>query len=166
MGNGRYIFTYEMGNAEQSLAAGYAVHYRVAADPETFQDAAEVLLQSSSPDRYISNSGPFVVWTPVGPKGMGTVVVSDSFYNEVFMNFDYGDPGKWVTVNGTHGLGYSRSLLVMPDQSKVLLVNGGRYGENDTMVTAGIIDVPGTLGEGVGWEDTLSSCDGKGFWNS
>lgn len=84
------------------------------------------------------------------------------------MNFEYGDPGKWNTVAGgaggyVHGQGYSRCLEVLPDQSKILLVNGGMFDANDTMVTAGIIDVPGTLGE---WGDTISSCGGKGFWNS
>ena len=170
MGNGQYIFTYELGLSSDGLPGvnPYAVHYRMSSDPETFGSAEEHLLKSS--DGLISSSGPYVVWTPVGPSGKGTLVVSDSHFSQVFMNTEYGDPNAWFTVTTTHGVGYSRSLTVMPDESKVLLVTGGMYSTNDTIVTAGIIDVPGTYAPGFGpkdsGKDSVSSCDGKGFWNS
>lgn len=167
MGNGQYIFTYELGFSTDGLPGvnPYATHYRISSDPETFDSAEELRLKSS--DGIISSSGPYVVWTPVGPTGKGTVVVSDSHFPQVFFNTEYGDPNAWVTVPTTHGVGYTRSLTVLPDESKILLVNGGMYNRSDTSVTAGIIDVPGTYAPGFGnGKDSISSCDGKGFWNN
>lgn len=170
MGNGQYIFTYELGFSTDGLPGvnPYAVHYRMSSDPETFDSAEEHLLKSS--DGLISSSGPYVVWTPVGPSGKGTVVVSDSHFSQVFMNTEYGDPNAWFTVPTTHGVGYTRSLTVLPDESKVLLVNGGMYNTSVTSVTAGIIDVPGSYAPGFGpkgyGKDSVSSCNGKGFWNN
>jgi hypothetical protein len=170
MGNGQYIFTYELGLSSDGLpdVSPYAVHYRISSDPETFDSAQEHLLKSS--DGLISSSGPYVVWTPVGPTGKGTVVVSDSYFSQVFMNTEYGDPNAWVTVPTTHGVGYTRSLTVLPDESKVLLVNGGMYNTSVTSVTAGIIDIPGSYAPGFGpkghGKDSVSSCNGKGFWNN
>ncbi|KAJ9615778.1 hypothetical protein H2200_001855 [Cladophialophora chaetospira] len=61
MGNGEYIFTYEMGlsNDGNPGVSPYAVHYRISSDPETMGSAPEYLLKSS--DGIISNSGPYVV---------------------------------------------------------------------------------------------------------
>ena len=98
------------------------------------------------------------------------MVVSDSEFSEVFMNTEYGDPNAWFTVETTHGVGYTRSLTVLPDESKVMLVNGGMYNTSVTFVTAGIIDVPGTYMDGFGpqgtGKDSVSSCNGQGFWNN
>jgi hypothetical protein len=169
MGNGQYIFTYELGFSTDGLPTNspYAVHYRISSDPETFGSAEEHLLKSSG--GLIPSSSPYVVWTPVGPTGKGTLVVSDGSYSQVFMNTEYGDPNAWFTVDTTHGVGYSRSLTVLPDESKVLLVNGGMYNTSITVVSAGVVDIPGTYAQGFGPEgsgrDSVSSCDGKGFWN-
>lgn len=170
MGNGKYIFTYELGFSTDGLPGvnPFTTHYRISDDPESFDSAEEIRLKSS--DGIISSSGPYVVWTPVGPSGKGTVVVSDSHFTMLFMNTEYGDPNAWFTVYGTHGVGYTRSLTVLPDESKVLLVNGGMYNSSSTIVTAGIIDIPGTYAPGFGPgpkdKDSVSSCGGKGFWNN
>ncbi|OAP59570.1 hypothetical protein AYL99_06868 [Fonsecaea erecta] len=170
MGNGQYIFTYELGFSIDGLPTNspYAVHYRISSDPEDFGSAEEHLLKSS--DGKIPSSSPYVVWTPIGPTGKGTLVVSDGSYAQIFMNTEYGDPNAWFTVDAGHGVGYSRSLTVLPDQSKVLLVNGGMYNTSVTVVSAGIIDVPGTFAPGFGpvgsGKDSVSSCNGVGFWNN
>jgi hypothetical protein len=170
MGNGQYIFTYELGFSTDGLPTNspYAVHYRISSDPEDFGSAEEHLLRAS--DGTIPSSSPYVVWTPVGPTGKGTLVVSDGSYAQYFLNTEYGDPNAWVTIQSDHGVGYSRSLTVLPDESKVLLVNGGMYNTSVTVVSAGIIDIPGTYAEGFGpygsGMDSVSSCNGKGFWNN
>jgi hypothetical protein len=170
MGNGQYIFTYELGLSDDGLPtkSPYAVHYRISDDPETFNSAQEIRLTAS--DGTIPSSSPYVVWTPVGPTGKGTVVVSDGSYDQYFFNTEYGAADAWVTIPSSHGVGYTRSLTVMPDESKVLLVNGGMYAQNVTTVSAGIIDVLGTYAEGFGpmgsGKDSVSSCHGKGFWNN
>jgi hypothetical protein len=140
MGNGQYIFTYELGFSTDGLPghSPYAVHYRISDDPEYFGAAEEHLLKSQT-DGLIPSSSPYVVWTPVGPTGKGTLVVSDGSFDQLFMNTEYGDPNAWFTVQSTHGVGYSRSLTVMPDESKVLLVNGGMYNTSVTVVSAGIV---------------------------
>lgn len=170
MGNGKYIFTYEIGFSDDGLPGvnPYATHYRISSDPEKFDSAEQHLLKSS--DGIISSSGPYVVWTPIGPTGKGTVVVSDSHFSHVYFNTEYGDPNAWVTVPINHGVGYTRSLTVLPDESKLLLVNGGQFAVNISSVTAGTIDVPGTYAPGFGprghGRDSLSSCNGRGFWNN
>ena len=95
---------------------------------------------------------------------MGTVVVSDGSYSSPFLNTKYGDPSSWVEVPSGHGVGYSRSLMVMPDQSELLVFNGGMYGGGNTTVSAGIYTVPGPKSN---WPPSAScqkSGPGGGQW--
>ncbi|KAF2096897.1 hypothetical protein NA57DRAFT_67457 [Rhizodiscina lignyota] len=159
MGNGKYIFSYELGFApEDPINAPYAVHYRIADSPFEFQQATPYLLKSN--DGKIPSSSPYTVWTPVGgPKG--TIVMSDGSFAELFINKEYGDLDSWVTVKSGHGIGYSKALTVLPDQGEsiIWLTNGGMYGFNDTIVTGGDFKVPGAPSR----EDTISACRGRGF---
>lgn len=137
MGNGKFTFSYEMGFAPEDPAkAPYATHYRIADSPFQFDSAVPYLLQAT--DGTISSAGPQTIWTPAGgPKG--TVVVSDSTYDQLFINKEYGDPKSWVLVPSGHGVGYTRYLQLMPGTNGevVLLTNGGMYGESKTVVTTG-----------------------------
>jgi len=45
----------------------------------------------------------------------GTVVVSDGSYPSISLNTKYSDPSSWVKVPSGYGVGYSRSLIVVPD---------------------------------------------------
>jgi hypothetical protein len=142
MGNGKYIFSYELAFApEDPVNAEYAVHYRIADSPFEFDTAEEILLKAT--DGTISSAGPQTIWTPAGGPN-GTVITSDSEYTDFFINRAYGHPGAWIRVPSGKGVGYTRDLRVMPrTKGKVILVtNGGRYGRNETIVSCGNWIVP------------------------
>lgn len=151
MGNGKWILTHELGFAPNPTAP-YAVHYRIADSPLEFQSAPEYLLQAT--DGTISSAGPYVVWTPAGGSN-GTIVVSDSTYSELFLNTEHGDPNAWVKVPTGKGISYTRALQVLPNESQVMIVDGGLYGGTNTSVTLGNFVVPGPGST----EDTISACN-------
>jgi hypothetical protein len=158
MGNGKFIFSYELAFApEDPINAAYAVHYRLADSPFEFQQSEPMLLKAT--DGTIASAGPQTIWTPAGGPN-GTVITSDSTYSELFINQAYGDPSAWVRVECGKGVGYTRALQIMPNsEEKVILVtNGGMYGEQVTEVSTGEWVLPGP-GSGV---DTISNCDRKG----
>jgi hypothetical protein len=151
LGNGKWITSFEVGFANNGPAAPYAVHYKIANSPLEFGNAPAILLQAT--DGTIPSACPYVVWTPVGGPD-GTIVLSDGTYDELFLNTKNGDPKAWVKVPSGHGVGYSRALRVMPDESVILVVNGGMYADSNTTVTAGEYRVPGPNPH----KDTISAC--------
>ncbi|KAI7314791.1 glycoside hydrolase family 93 protein [Hortaea werneckii] len=172
IGSGKWITTFEVGLPDSSggrvdtTVAPYAVSYKIADDPYSFQDAPTFLLQST--EGLTASAGPYVVWTPAGGEN-GTIVVSDSTTEDLFLNTQNGDPDAWVNVTSGHGVGYSRSLRVMPGNGgkTVLVTNGGMYGEDETIVTTGEFIVPGK--PAWGHFDAFAECERKhhgwgGWW--
>ena len=142
MGNGKYIFSYELAYApEDPVNAPYAVHYRIADSPFEFDKAEPMLLKAT--DGTIASSGPQTIWTPAGGPN-GTVVTSDSQHSEFFINRAYGHPEAWIKVSSGKGVGYTRDLRIMPDTegTVILVTNGGMYNTNDTIVSCGEWAVP------------------------
>ncbi|KAH8655099.1 BNR/Asp-box repeat domain protein [Tricladium varicosporioides] len=142
MGNGKFIFSYELAFApEDPVKAAYAVHYRIADSPFEFDQAETMLLKAT--DGTIASSGPQTIWTPAGGPN-GTVITSDSDRSEFFINHAYGDPSSWVKVESGKGVGYTRELRIMPKTAgKVILVtNGGMYSRSETIVSCGEWIVP------------------------
>ncbi|KAJ7896129.1 hypothetical protein B0H13DRAFT_1885313 [Mycena leptocephala] len=88
--------------------------------------------------------GPYTVWTPAGGPH-GTIVVSDSSYDQLFLNTQNGDPRAWRNVTSGHGVGYTRALTVFArERGKAGAgVNGGMYAGNFTEITVGDFVVPG-----------------------
>lgn len=145
IGNGQWMCSYELGFAQVApKKAPYAVHYKLADSPFAFNAAPPLLLQADNTGT-IPSSGPYTVWTPAGNTENGTIVVSDSSYNQLFLNTQNGDPSAWEEVASGHGVGYTRYLTVMPGQGEkvVLLMNGGMYNTSVTTVSAGDFVVPG-----------------------
>ncbi|GFF59242.1 hypothetical protein IFM46972_11327 [Aspergillus udagawae] len=136
IGNGKYLLSYELANAPE---VPYAVHYRIADNPLKFDEATPYLLKSR--DGTIPAACPYTVWTPVGGPH-GTIVMSDGTYSEVFINRENGNPHAWIKVPTGKGVAYTRALTVTPDPSVILFFNGGMFGENSTIVTAGEWIVP------------------------
>jgi len=137
MGNGKFIFSYELGFApEDPISAPYAVHYRIADSPFEFDQAEAMLLKAT--DGTIPSSGPITIWTPAGGPN-GTVITSDSVHSELFINHWYGDPSAWVKVASGQAVGYTRDLLIMPNTTGevILVTNGGIYNGINTKVTCG-----------------------------
>jgi len=150
MGNGKYILTYELG-PEAIPGARYPLHYRIADSPLEFENATDFLLKSK--DGAVPNSAPYVVWTPAGGSN-GTVVVSDGFHPDLWLNTAYGEPSAWSKVHSGLTSGYSRSLQVMSNSSIILVVDGGRYRGANTSVTAGEFVIPGPQSD----SDATSNC--------
>ncbi|EMC99771.1 glycoside hydrolase family 93 protein [Baudoinia panamericana UAMH 10762] len=155
IGNGSWMCSYEVGlwtdAAGSNESAPYATHYKIADSPLDFGSVGDNLLRTNTGG--VSSAGPYTVWTPAGGPH-GTIVVSDSTYDQLFLNTNNGDPSAWQNVTSGHGVGYTRSLRVMPGNGgkTVLLLNGGMYGQNSTIFTAGDYVVPGAEGSGPGAE--------------
>lgn len=160
MGNGRWITTYEVGLFPTPGAAPYGVHYSLFDNPNNIEgpgSKANILLKAAN-SGTIPSASPFVQWTPAGGIN-GTVIVSDGSYESLWLNTQvsrrrtrslvvnsrsqssfglssltfsqYGAPHAWVEVPNVHGVGYSPSLMVMPDESEIMIFNGGNiYGAN------------------------------------
>lgn len=142
MGNGKFIFSYELAYApEDPINAAYAIHYRIADSPFEFDGAEEMLLRAA--DGTIASSGPQTIWTPAGGPN-GTVVTSDSHRAQFFINRAYGDPSAWVMVESGKGVGYTRDLRIVPNTGGevVLVTNGGLYNNSQTIVSCGDWVVP------------------------
>lgn len=144
LGNGQWMCSFELGMAED---VPYAVHYKLADSPFHFLHAKPIEMKASNTGT-IPAAGPYTTWSPAGGPH-GTIVVSDSTYNQLFLNKNNGDPSSWVEVASGHGVGYTRSLYVMPwdGQNIVLLFNGGMYGESNTLVSDGDFVIPVSSGD-------------------
>ncbi|KAH8756076.1 BNR/Asp-box repeat domain protein [Diaporthe sp. PMI_573] len=157
IGNGKWMCTYEVGlwtdpATGTDNGSPYATHYKIADSPLEFgADEEDNILRTPE---GTSDAGPYVIWTPAGGPS-GTIVVSDSSYDQFFLNTENGDPGAWKNVSSQgHGVGYSRALSVLPGNGgrTVQVYNGGMYGSNMSVFTAGDFIVPGPAGEGPGAE--------------
>jgi hypothetical protein len=149
IGNGKWMAAYEVG-LWPNPDAPYATHYKIADSPLEFGAVEhDSILQTPE---GISDAGPYVIWTPAGgPRG--TIVLSDSSYDQFFLNTEDGDPAAWKNVSSQgHGVGYSRALVVLPGNGgkTVQVYNGGMYGQNETIFTVGDFIVPGPGGDGPG----------------
>ncbi|KAJ6554790.1 hypothetical protein B0H19DRAFT_1029873 [Mycena capillaripes] len=144
IGNGQWMCSYEMGLWSDSTAP-YATHYRIADSPFEFLSAPEFELRTDT--EGVSSAGPYTVWTPAGGPH-GTIVVSDSSYDQLFLNTENGDPRAWRNVTSGHGVGYTRALTVLPGNGGKLVqvLNGGMYAGNFTEITVGDFLVPGPEG--------------------
>ncbi|KAK3057338.1 hypothetical protein LTR09_001521 [Extremus antarcticus] len=140
IGNGQWMCSFELALA---VDVPYAVHYKLADSPFDFLKAKPIEMKASNTGT-IPAAGPFITWPAAGGPD-GTIVVSDSSYNQLFINKKNADPDSWIEVASGHGVGYTRSLYVVPGYGEklVLLFNGGMYGEIDTLVSDGTFTMPG-----------------------
>ncbi|KAI4761574.1 BNR/Asp-box repeat domain protein [Aureobasidium sp. EXF-3400] len=148
IGNGKWMCSYEVG-LWPDPSAPYATHYKIADSPLEFGSVGDNELKTPE---GISSAGPYTIWTPAGGPS-GTIVVSDSTYDQFFLNTQNGDPGAWKNVSSQgHGVGYTRSLRVLPGNGgkTIQVYNGGMYGSNMTEFTVGDFIVPGPAGHGPG----------------
>ena len=134
--NGQYIMTYEFGGAPEGA---FAVYYRVSDSPLTFNEAEGLVIKAT--DGTVPFSSPYNVWTPVGGKN-GTIVVNCGTLTEIFLNRDLGAPGSaWEKVQTPESVSYTRSLRVLEDPSKLLIMGGGVLGGTNNSVTVSVVDV-------------------------
>jgi hypothetical protein len=138
LGTGQYMLTYELGGApEDPSAAPYAVHYKIASNPLLFNSSTPIFLNATNGNSwFVPSSCPYPVWTPAGGVN-GTIVLSEGRTGNLFINKANGLPGYWQEVTSHLKGGYTRALTVMPDNSTILVVNGGAWKATDSTVIAG-----------------------------
>jgi hypothetical protein len=136
-----WIMTHEAGgNSGDNF---YAVHYKLAKDPESFGPAPDIVLHDQ--DGYIPSAAPVVSWSDSGGP-MGTIVVTANSDQDLFINRDLGDPDKWTRVSSAIPGGYSRFTIPLASTGSwrqpglVFVVTGPYYAENGP-IQAGVVQL-------------------------
>ncbi len=136
-----WIMTHEAGG--DSGDNFYAVHYKMARDPESFGPAAEHVLHDQN--GYVPSASPTVSWSDSGGR-MGTIVVSANSDQDFFVNRALGDPGEWTRLSSAMPRGYSRFTIPLAGPGSwrrpglVFVVTGPPYGEQGP-IQAGVIQL-------------------------
>jgi hypothetical protein len=136
-----WIMTHEAGgNSGDNF---YAVHYKMARDPESFGSAAEHVLRDQ--DGYIPSAAPVVSWSPSGGPA-GTIVVTANSDQDFFINRALGDPDKWTRLSSVIPGGYSRFTIPLAGPGPwnrpglVFVVTGPYYGDQGP-IQAGVVQL-------------------------
>jgi hypothetical protein len=137
-----WIMTHEAGgNSGDNF---YAVHYKLARDPESFGPAAEHVLHDQN--GYVPSAAPTVSWSDSGGP-MGTIVVTANSDQDFFINRALGDPAKWTRLPSAMPGGYSRFTIPLATGGSwrrpglVFVVTGPPYGDQGP-IQAGIVQLP------------------------
>lgn len=136
-----WIMTHEAGG--DSGDNFYAVHYKIARDPESFGSAVEHVLHDQ--DGYIPSAAPVVSWSDSGGPA-GTIIVTANSDQDFFINRALGDPDKWTRLSSTIPGGYSRFTIALAGpgswsrQGLVFVVTGPYYGDQGP-IQAGVVQL-------------------------
>jgi hypothetical protein len=135
--NGKWIVTYEFGGAPE---VNYAVYYRIADDPLSFNSAPGQVLRAT--DGTVPDASPYVVWTPFGGPN-GTIVVSAASNSEVFLNTGLAANGSsWLKTPTPATAAYSRNLAVMPNSREIFILGAGAFQGVGNYVNASVMALP------------------------
>jgi hypothetical protein len=137
--NGKYIMTYEYGGGPAiTTSYQFPVYYKIVDDPEKFGAATGVVIKAT--DGTIPVGSPYNVWSSVGGKN-GTLIVSSGTQSEIFVNKGLGS-GPWTKVATGEGVSYTRSLRVLKDQTKLLIMGGGKLPPSTTnRISVTVLDI-------------------------
>ncbi|KAF2192968.1 glycoside hydrolase family 93 protein [Zopfia rhizophila CBS 207.26] len=105
--NNKWILAYEYATLNETGQYHYPIYYRISNDPENFGTERSRRLVDTVAQPY---GGPYVTWTPIGGVN-GTIIVSDSSTNSVYINQELGE-GIWKEVRTTAARAYSRELKI------------------------------------------------------
>ncbi|KAH7040197.1 exo-1,5-alpha-L-arabinofuranobiosidase [Microdochium trichocladiopsis] len=129
--DGNYIYVYEYGggpNPAKTDGYSFPVFYRLSRDPEAFASAPHHPIRIPSKAAggvpFVPDGSPYVVWTPAGGP-FGTIVVSSGCCSQVFVNKKLGAEDAWEIVETPEAASYTRSLLVMQQDPRYVLISGG-----------------------------------------
>lgn len=115
--NGKYIIAYENAQLNStSKTYTYPVHFKIASSPENAGTERARQIKVDTGNAPIG--GPYVTWTPLGGAN-GTIVLSDSRSNSVFINQALGE-GTWKEVKTTAGRAFAREVRVRKSPSGCL----------------------------------------------
>ena len=106
MANGQYIMTYEIVNA-----AGTPTHYKISANPESWNP-------SNSGTKINNGGSPYIV-----ALSSGKLVMNNHNSGNVYTNVTNGT-GTWTTVSTPMGLAYSRGLVPLSN-GELFIISGG-----------------------------------------
>lgn len=137
-----WILTHEAGG--DSGDNFYAVHYKLATDPESFGPARDIVLRDQ--DGHVPSAAPAVSWSDSGGPH-GTIVVTANSDQDLFVNRHLGDPGKWTRVSSAIPGGYSRQTIPLEGADSrrrhglLFIITGPYYAENGP-IQAGVVPLP------------------------
>ncbi|KAL1745877.1 glycoside hydrolase family 93 protein [Schizophyllum fasciatum] len=124
--NGQFIYTYEWYGAPETA---FAVYYRLSDDPYTANGTYPV-------------GSPTVTWTPYPDNTNGTIVVSGSNLNGIFLNTELGAPGsKWEYRDTASPHQYTRFVMAMPEAGQIMIAGGGVLNGEDNDVSVSVIQL-------------------------
>lgn len=130
--------TYEYGSFFNSSDYSFPVYFRLSQDPETFGEADDhrlVVNHGTQPQ-----SSPYVTWTPYGGLN-GTIIVSCGTLSSMFINQALGQ-GNWTDISTPEGVSYTRSLRIIDQDPRFLLLNGaGVLGGSHNRVSASVMNL-------------------------
>jgi hypothetical protein len=136
-----WIMTHEAGgNSGDNF---YAVHYKLATDPEAFGPAPDLVLKDQ--DGYLPSAAPTVSWSDSGGP-TGTIVVTANSDQDFFVNRHLGDPGRWTRLPSAIPGGYSRFTIPLARtgswrQPGLVFVVTGPYYAEDGPIQAGVVEL-------------------------
>lgn len=134
-----WIMTHEAGgNSGDNF---YAVHYKLARDPELFGPAPDLVLHDQG--GYLPSAAPTVSWSDSGGP-TGTIVVTANSDQDLFVNRHLGHPEKWTRVSSAIPGGYSRFTIPLArtrpwDPPGLVFVVTGPYYAQKGPIQAGVI---------------------------
>jgi hypothetical protein len=108
--NGQFIIVFEHGKLNSKDVYEYPIYYKISSSAENFASEPARQLLVSNGNSTQPHEGPFVTWSPLGGNN-GTIVVSDSTSNAVYVNQALGQ-GAWKALDTPVGRAYSREVRV------------------------------------------------------
>ncbi|KAL1610540.1 hypothetical protein SLS60_002209 [Paraconiothyrium brasiliense] len=143
--NNQYIIAFQYGLLDpKTNTTTYPIYYKITSNP---QKAASDRTRDVRVDTGLVPSGvPSVTWTPLGGAN-GTIVLSDSRSNSVFVNQALGE-GTWRELKTTAGRAYGREVTVPPnDQTKLRFAGGAEWtGSGSDQILVTVMDLQKALG--------------------
>jgi hypothetical protein len=135
MGNGQWAMTYEYGGAPEG---DFAAYLKVANDPEHFGSAPGMVIDANG---LTPTSSPYVVWANTG--GKGKLIVSTGGSPLLFVSRNYGASGSWKARPTKIPQGYTRSMVVLAGNSRLLGISAGAIGAEHNTVRFATVSIAG-----------------------
>ncbi|KAH7381310.1 hypothetical protein DE146DRAFT_282010 [Phaeosphaeria sp. MPI-PUGE-AT-0046c] len=140
--NKAYILIF---GASSTNATSSAVTFKITTSPENVgTELAREIITSSG---LKPQGAPFVTWSALGGVN-GTIVVSDSASNALFINQALGE-GMWKVVRTNAARAYGREVHAVPDKRALRIIGGSEGTDLSSDVMATYINFESALGSAV-----------------
>ncbi|KAJ4377762.1 hypothetical protein N0V83_000592 [Neocucurbitaria cava] len=136
--NNQYIIAFELIQSSNSSSEKSSTYFKLTSTPENV--GTERMQEVTTSTGRKSQGASYVTWSPVGGAN-GTIVLSDSVSNSVFVNQALGE-GVWREIKTTAGRAYGREVRVVPDdQSKLRFATGAEDAETSSDILVTVMDL-------------------------